>query len=87
MDIRFISSLTPDDENRFAPALLSAVGSLLDQLPIAYTLRIETAGAKIFQHSHSAIDQPAAEGNAAIEAVESIVSAWARDPKVRPTVA
>ena len=53
MEIRFISSLTAEDENFFAPALLKAVGALLDQLPIAYTLRIETTGAQVLQHSHS----------------------------------
>jgi hypothetical protein len=56
MDIRFISTLTAEDENQFAPALLSAVGSLLDQLPIAYTVRIETTGARVFQHSHPAVE-------------------------------
>ena len=61
MDIRFVSSLTAEDENAFAPALLQAVGALLDQLPIAYTIRIETTGAQIFQHSH-AEPQPAAAG-------------------------
>jgi len=61
MDIRFISSLTPDDENAFAPALLKAVGVLLDQFPIAYTLRIETTGAQVYQHSHPAFE-PAATG-------------------------
>jgi len=40
MDIRFVSSLTSEDEKLFAPALLKAVAALLDQLPIAYTLRI-----------------------------------------------
>jgi hypothetical protein len=53
MDIRFVSSLTPEDENLFAPALLKAVGALLDQLPIAYTMRIETTGAQVFQHTHA----------------------------------
>ena len=53
MDIRFVSSLTAEDENLFAPALLKAVGALLDQLPIAYTVRIETTGAQVFQHSHT----------------------------------
>ena len=53
MEIRFISSLTAEDENLFAPALLKAVGALLDQLPIAYTMRIETTGAQVFQHTHS----------------------------------
>jgi hypothetical protein len=60
MDIRFVSSLTAEDENLFAPALLKAVGALLDQLPIAYTVRIETTGAQVFQHTHAvAPDEPA----------------------------
>jgi hypothetical protein len=54
MEIRFISSLTAEDENAFAPALLKAVGTLLDQMPIAYTIRIETTGAQVFQHTHAA---------------------------------
>ena len=54
MDIRFVSSLTSEDEKLFAPALLKAVAALLDQLPIAYTVRIETTGADVFQHAHAA---------------------------------
>ena len=56
MDIRFISSLTAEDENVFAPALLKAVGAILDQFPIAYTLRVETTGAQVFQHTHHSFD-------------------------------
>ena len=59
MEIRFISSLTADDENLFAPALLKAVGALLDQLPIAYTVRIETTGAQVFQHTHAGAEDQA----------------------------
>ena len=68
MEIRFISSLTAEDENMFAPALLTAVGALLDQLPIAYTLRVETTGSQIFQHTHTSFDAPAAvtEGRVAL---------------------
>jgi hypothetical protein len=51
MDIRFISSLTVDDENRIAAHVLQLVANLLDQLPIAYSVRIEN-GAKVFEHSH-----------------------------------
>jgi hypothetical protein len=65
MEIRFISSLTAEDENMFAPALLKAVGTLLDQLPIAYTMRIETTGAQVFQHSHAITEQPKAESSKA----------------------
>jgi len=61
MEIRFISSLTAEHENAFAPALLKAVGALLDQLPIAYTMRIETTGAQVFQHTHAMNDEPKAE--------------------------
>lgn len=53
MDIRFISSLTPDDENRIAPSVLSAVASVLDLLPITYTLRVETVSGRTFQHGNS----------------------------------
>ena len=60
MDIRFVSSLTSEDEKLFAPALLKAVAAILDQLPIAYTVRIETTGADVFQHAHAAsIEEPA----------------------------
>ena len=52
MEIRFVSSLTPEDENLFAPAVLRACAALLDLLPIAYTLRIETCETKVFQHTH-----------------------------------
>jgi hypothetical protein len=54
MNIRFVSTLTAADENQIAPALLKAVAALLDQLPIAYTIRIETTGAEVFQHTHPA---------------------------------
>src|SRR3954466_4226448 len=59
MDIRFVSSLTSEDEKLFAPALLKAVAAILDQLPIAYTVRIETTGADVFQHAHAApVEEP-----------------------------
>jgi hypothetical protein len=53
MNIRFISSLTPDDEARLAPALTELIGALLDQLPVAYTLRVETTAGATFQRSHA----------------------------------
>jgi hypothetical protein len=60
MDIRFISTLTAEDEETFAPALLQAIGSILDRLPIAYTVRIETTGSRTFQHTHPAFGRSAA---------------------------
>lgn len=59
MDIRFISSLTAEDEDVFAPAVLKAVSVLLDQLPIAYTLRIETTRAQVYQHTHAIAESSA----------------------------
>ena len=57
MEIRFVSSLTAEDENLFAPGLLKAVGAILDQLPIAYTIRIETTGSQVFQHTKANPDE------------------------------
>lgn len=51
VDIRFTSSLTSEDENLVAPAVLNALSSILDLIPIAYTLRIETTDAQVYQHS------------------------------------
>ena len=51
MNIRFTSSLTDHDENAIAPALLRAVVSILDALPIAYVIRIDTSDSQVYQHS------------------------------------
>jgi hypothetical protein len=51
MDIHFVSTLTPEDEDRFAPAVLNAVKAILDRMPIAYTLRIATANGRVVQHA------------------------------------
>lgn len=53
MDIHFISSLTPDDEDRVAPALLEALKPMLALLPIAYTVRIRTASNTVFQQTRT----------------------------------
>ena len=53
VNIRFTSSLTPADENMLAVAVLKALTSLLDVLPIAYMIRIDTADSQVFQHSGS----------------------------------
>jgi hypothetical protein len=51
VNIRFTSSLTDHDENAIAPALLKAVASILDALPIAYVIRIDTSDSQVYQHS------------------------------------
>jgi hypothetical protein len=51
VNIRFTSSLTDHDENAIAPALLKAAASILDTLPIAYVIRIDTSDSQVYQHS------------------------------------
>jgi len=51
VNIRFTSTLTPEDENTVAPALLRAVSSILDLMPIAYVIRIDTSDSQVYQHS------------------------------------
>ena len=51
VDIRFTSTLTPEDENIMAPAVLKALVAILDLLPIAYMIRIDTVDAQVYQHS------------------------------------
>jgi len=68
MDIRLVSSLTPEDEARLAPALLAALTNLLDQLPIRYTARFETAAGKTFTHNHAPVEVPLGPESAEIPA-------------------
>lgn len=49
MNIRFTSSLTPEDETMIAPRLMEAIGGLLDLLPIAYVIRIDTSDARTYE--------------------------------------
>ena len=58
MDIHFISTLTPEDEDRFAPVVISAIKAILDVMPISYTLRLETANARVFQHTKADSNEP-----------------------------
>ena len=59
MNIRFTSTLTHEDENRLAPALLKAVAALLEAFPVAYSIRVETIDGRTFMQSGSS---PSAQG-------------------------
>lgn len=59
MNIRFTSTLTSEDENRVAPVLLKALGNILDLLPVAYMVRIDTVDQQVYQLSGSGRDTPA----------------------------
>jgi hypothetical protein len=54
VNIRVISSLTDDDEDRFAPVLVKALADLLTDMPIAYTVRVETTRGRTLHRSRAA---------------------------------
>lgn len=68
MEIRLVSSLTPEDEARLAPTLLAALTALLDQLPIAYTVRVNTMSGRALHHTHSPVEVCLGEESAEIPA-------------------
>ena len=51
MDIHFVSTLTPEDEDRYAPMVLAAVRAILEPMPITYAVRIVTANGLSVQHT------------------------------------
>ena len=53
MRIEITSTLTQDDENRMAAAVLKALSGLLDMLPIAYMIRVETTDEHVLQHMNT----------------------------------
>ena len=59
MIVRFVSSLSREDETLFARAILKAMACLLDALPIAYSIRIETSTNGTYEYS-----RPAENGSA-----------------------
>ncbi len=58
VQIRFTSTLTAEDENRIAPVVLSGVARLLELLPIAYVLQIETTDGQVYRSTALAKDHP-----------------------------
>jgi hypothetical protein len=80
MNIRFVSTITPEDEDRFAPVLLGALAQILEHLPLPYAIRIETAAGRVFERSRPAFEltrsQPA---QAPVDSAAKYVS-----PSTRP---
>lgn len=73
MEIHLVSSLTPDDESRLAPKVLTAIGAILDALPVSYSLRIETALGNAIHHSRTAPQDGETLGSTPPESIESLV--------------
>jgi hypothetical protein len=53
--IELTSTLTQEDENRLAPAVLRALSGLLDMLPISYLIRVETTDQSVIEQVSSGI--------------------------------
>jgi hypothetical protein len=75
VNIRVTSSLTPEDENSIAPAVLKTISGLLDLLPIAYVVRVDTSDAQVYQLSGSGGHSRAVAGEGAPRASNMFVNA------------
>jgi hypothetical protein len=66
MDIHLVSTLTPEDEQRVAEAMLSVLTEVLDNLPIAYAVRVAAGGVEIAHRTNliASADSPLAEAGA-----------------------
>ena len=49
MEIRFVSSLSEEDEEALAATLSAAVGAFLDETSLNYALTIETSSKRVYQ--------------------------------------
>jgi len=47
--IEVTSTLTQEDENRIAPAVLKLLAGILEMLPVAYLVRIETTDQQVLE--------------------------------------
>jgi hypothetical protein len=54
MEIRVVTSLTSEDEEAIARSILAVMRRVLDRLPIAYTIRMETTSQKVLEHNAAA---------------------------------
>ena len=55
MHIELTSTLTQEDENRIAPAVLKTLSALLDILPISYMVRVETTDQSVLENVSQAV--------------------------------
>jgi hypothetical protein len=61
MQIRFISTLTADDEERLAETIVETAKAMLGTFPIGYMLRVETTAMRVFEHNRVHQTDAAAE--------------------------
>jgi hypothetical protein len=68
MEIRFVSTLTAEDEARLARMVAQTIGTWLDELPLLYTLQITTSSGVVTTRQSAkgdpALHDPAFRGDA-----------------------
>jgi hypothetical protein len=59
VNIRFISTLTAEDENHLAPGILKAVSALAEMFPIRFAVRLDTVDGRTYLGgNHSPVPGP-----------------------------
>jgi phenylpyruvate tautomerase PptA (4-oxalocrotonate tautomerase family) len=64
VNIRFISTLTAEDENRLAPGILKAVSALAGMFPIRFVVKLDTVDGRTYcagNHSQAANHKESSE--------------------------
>lgn len=74
VNIRFTSTLTSEDENLVAPAVLKAFTELLDLLPIAYAIQIDTSDSQVYLHTRTDGHTPAADSKKDVKELAAVIS-------------
>lgn len=54
VNIRFVSTLTAEDENQLAPGILQAISALAEMFPIRFAVKLETVDGRTY-HVGSAV--------------------------------
>jgi hypothetical protein len=52
LEIRVVSSLTPDDEARYATTFLKVIAAVLENAPITYAIQIQLRDGVVVHHTH-----------------------------------
>ena len=52
LEIRLISSLTPEDEARYAGTLIKVMAAMLENMPVTYAIHVQLADGAVVDHSH-----------------------------------
>ena len=72
MQIHCVSSLTDDDEEVLAPAIVALLASFLDQLSVTYVIQAKTADAKVCACARPPAPCPHSEGGVLPDDLETL---------------